>query len=328
MPIAYNEISEKSSGGTELQARTLEKLLPPELLSEVQIIPSRVRKLDPDKIRILWCHDLPDDPESVHLKDGGWKKFHMIVFVSHWQAQLYIQKFNIPWDKTVVIRNAIVPLPELKKPTDEVRVIYHTTPHRGLEILVPVFEKLASERMTTNLHLDVFSSYSIYGWENRDKHYESLFDKIRAHPDMTYHGAVDNETVKQHVAKAHIFAYPSVWPETSCISLIEAMSGKCLCVHPDFAALPETAASWTTMYRWSENINNHAGRFYSMLGASIDYVSHPNSGWDDRTTIQKKYIDTFYSWDVRKMEWQRLLESLLKEDRALPVDENYTYRVG
>ena len=78
--IEWNEISAGSQGGTEQMARRVEKAMPSDLMDEFQIVLSRVRELKEDKIRLLYCHDLPEDPESHHLKDEGWKKFHHIVF--------------------------------------------------------------------------------------------------------------------------------------------------------------------------------------------------------------------------------------------------------
>ena len=53
MPIAWNELSERSRGGTEYMGRELEKRIAPDLLDRFQIIPSRLRDLDPGRIRIL-----------------------------------------------------------------------------------------------------------------------------------------------------------------------------------------------------------------------------------------------------------------------------------
>ena len=41
----------------------------PGLKDKFQFISTRVRSLEPDKQRILWIHDLANDPEVQHLKD-------------------------------------------------------------------------------------------------------------------------------------------------------------------------------------------------------------------------------------------------------------------
>lgn len=318
MSFERNEVNKNSFGGTEIMMERLHDAFPAEFLDEFQIIASRVRELKEDKLRVYWCHDLAGDPEAEHLKDEGWKKFHRLVFVSHWQRMEYIRRYNIPWSKTTVLQNAIVPLEQHEKPaTDVVNLIYHTTPHRGLEVLVPVFEKIA-ENFGDKVHLDVYSSFEIYGWGQRDKPYQPLFDIINEHPQMTYHGFQPNDTVREALKKAHIHAYPSIWAETSCISLMEAMSAGCVCVHPDYAALPETAANWTIMYPYHEDVNRHAGQFYAMLSTAIEAVmDQDNEGFGVKLKGQKSYTDLFYSWDLRKLQWEAFLKSFIHESRSI-----------
>ena len=123
MPLATDELSKNAMGGTELMKYALESRLDKELLDEVQIVCSRVRELDESKLRIFWAHDLPGDPESEFLRDGGWDKFHRLVFVSNWQMQAYIQAYNIPWSKCIVLQNAITPIEEHEKPTDKYDIV-------------------------------------------------------------------------------------------------------------------------------------------------------------------------------------------------------------
>ena len=325
MPIESDELSKNAKGGTELMKHKLAEVINPALLDEFQIIPSRVRTLDETKVRILWCHDLPGDPESDNaFQKIGHESFHKIVFVSNWQMQAYVQNYNIPWSKCIVMQNAITPIENHEKPTDKVNIIYHTTPHRGLNLLVPVFKKLSETH--ENIHLDVYSSFKVYGWDERDRQYQPLYDEIAAMPNATYHGAVSNEEVKEALKKAHIYAYPSTWLETSCISLIEAMSAGLVCVHPNYGALYETAANWTQMYQFQDDPQRHANMMYSMLDTII-----PNLNKDSTQMMlkgQKSYTDMFYNWNVRALQWQTLLQSLVNEPRAIPKSSGafFTYK--
>ena len=308
--VEVNELNKNSRGGTELMQERLHKSIPEQLLNKFQIIPSRVRELDPDKKKILWLHDLPHDPESEHLKDPELRKrFSKIVAVSDWQMQMYNIISGVPYAESFVIKNAIDPIPvEKKEYNGTVNLIYHTTPHRGLEILIPVFEEVS--RIHDNIHLDVYSSFSIYGWEERDKQYQQLFDRCRAHPKITYHGAVPNEEIRQALVKSHIFAYPSIWPETSCLAAIEAMSAMNLVVCPNFAALAETCSNFAMMYQFNENKNLHAVQFAHTLDIAIKTVIQNRGTTYPYLDFQKQYFDYFYSWDKRKGEWLALLNSL------------------
>lgn len=302
-----NELSKNARGGTELMQERLYSSLPSELLVNFQIIPSRVRELIPNKKHILWLHDLPFDPESQHLKDPKSRdRFDKFVCVSDYQMNLYNLVLGVPYSKSIVIKNAITPIDiDEKEYNGTINLIYHTTPHRGLEILVPVFEKLASKY--SNIHLDVYSSFSIYGWQNQDKVFEPFIERCKNHPQITYHGAVSNEEVREALKKSHIFAFPSIWPETSCLAAIEAMSAKNIVVCPNYAALTETCANFALMYPWHEDKNDHAIQFEATLEQAIINVEQ----YQDQLNFQKTYFDYFYNWETRKQEWFNLLSNLV-----------------
>lgn len=316
-----NETNQKSFGGTEQLTNKVAERLPKDLLQDFQIVSSRVRELDEDKIRIFWAHDLPGDPESEFLTtDVGRNQFHKYVFVSNWQMQGYIQRYGLKPSQCVVLRNFIDPIEEHEKPDDKINIIYHTTPHRGLNILVPVFNKLCEKY--DNIHLDVYSSFALYGWEVRDEEYEQTYQMIRDNPQSTYHGTQPNNVIREALKNSHIFAYPTIWNETSCLCLMEAMSAKNLCVHSNFGGIYETASHWTNMYQYHEHPNSHASACYNMLDLTIENYAQMQLN----TAPTKVYTDTFYSWANREAEWLALLNSLKAavDDRSIPR-ETFSY---
>lgn len=313
MPVATDELSQNAMGGTERMKYGLAERLNPEILDRFQIICSRVREVDSSLIPIYWLHDLPGDPESDHLERGGYNRFERLVFVSNWQMQSYIKHYNIPWYKCLVLQNAIDPIPSVEKKYDKIRLIYHTTPHRGLKLLVPVFIKLAEKY--DNIELDVFSSFKIYGWESRDEPYQALFDMCKEHPQINYHGYQPNEVVREHLQRAHIFAYPSIWLETSCIALLEAMSARCVCVHPNYGALYETGANLTWMYQYEEDQRDHMTSFYHELERAILNIQHEHMVGSIETN--KSFIDAMYNWDRRTLQWESFLTNILRRKKLI-----------
>lgn len=299
----------KAQGGTELMNKALYERVDNDLLDQFNIIKSRVRHIAEDKKNILWLHDLWSDPEAQHLKDPEKRaQFDRLVFVSNWQLGTYNLTLGVPYAESIVLKNAIDPI-ELNtpKPQDQIRLIYHTTPHRGLQILIPVMEKLA-EIHGDAIHLDVYSSFEAYGWKERDEPYLPLFEIAKDHPNMTYHGFQPNDVVREALKQAHIYAYPCIWQETSCISVIEAMSAGCEVVCPNLAALPETTANFATMYQYAEDMNLHANVFVNQLNQAI--INRREESVQTKLNIQKNYIDNFYNWELRAREWTSLLEML------------------
>jgi UDP-glucose:(glucosyl)LPS alpha-1,2-glucosyltransferase len=309
VPIAWNEFSARSQGGTERMGRELERRLPPELLDRFQIIPARLRELDRNRIRILWLHNTPLDPEARDaLADSGWQRFHRLVFVSNHQMQSFIAAYAIPRERCTVMPNAIMPIPPHAKPGSPIRLIYTSTPQRGLDILHAVFSRLAEKH--PDIELEVFSSFKLYGWDEADAHFRPLFERLKEHPRIRWHGARPNEEVRQALQRCHVFAYPSTWLETSGIVLMEAMSGRLLCVHPNYGALHETAAGLTMMYEWVQDKNVHAGLFARRLDEAIMLLKSDPERVRRLTAMQSHYANEVYNWDRRAAEWETLLRDL------------------
>ena len=295
-------------GGTELMNKSLYERVDNDLLDEFYIIKSRVSWTDKDKPNVLWLHDTWDDPEVQHLKEQESRdRFAKLVFVSNYQLATYNMALGVPYANATVLRNAIDPIEYKDKSKDVVRIIYHTTPHRGLNLVVAAVKAIAAE-MGDKIHLDVYSSFEAYGWKERDKPYEDLFEEIRQHPQMTYHGYQPNDVVRKALQEAHIFAYPSVWPETSCISAIEAMSAGCEVVCPNFAALPETTGNFARMYQFNEDMGEHANDFANQLYGAI--VEHHDENLQKKLMFQKNWVDNFFNWDLRAAEWTDMLKNI------------------
>jgi len=312
--IDRNEVNANSKGGTELSMGELESRLDTNVLTKFQVIPSRFRGLKDGLIPIYWVHDTEDDPEMNHLADGGWKKFERIVFVSNWQMQRFIQKFNIPWSKCVVLPNAVDPFPkpEALDWSGQIRFVYHTTPHRGLNVLVGAFDALS--KVYPNVHLDVFSSFSIYGWEQRDEPYKPLFKFIDEHPNMTFHGAVPNSVVREALTKTHCFAYPCTWPETGCRALMEAMSAGLVCIHSNYGCLYETGFGLSKTYQYMEDPLDHANLFTRHLLTFMDTIKEMSG--DTMNHLRKKIASdagTRFSWESRGEQWNNFLKEILHD---------------
>ena len=310
-----NEISINAFGGTELAKRQMASLIDPEILKHFQIICSRPRDLEMDKIRIFWCHDLPEDPESIKFSDNSFKdSFHKFAFISNWQYSRYQLIHGVPYDnKSIVLEHGFEPAPVdvfERKSKEKIHIAYTSTPQRGLEILVPVFKKLTE--LHADIHLDVFSSFKIYGWDDADKQFEPIYDEIRNHPNMTYHGFKPHDEVREFLNTCHIHAYPSIWMETACRAVIEAMSAGLICVHPNFGALPDTTGGLNIMYHGNYNDNvAHANIFINYLNSAINLVRRGDH--TQMVNFNKVFADSRYNIERIKVQWNNLLLSLLEE---------------
>lgn len=297
-------------GGTELLLNALHQKVSKDLLDQVNVV-ARPEHFDNEKKQILWVHDLPADMPFL-AESAERNKFDGIVFVSSWQQQLFNFNADVPFSSSTVIKNAIDPIDVTEKPNDTIRMVYHPTPHRGLELLVPVFVELAKSHK--NIHLDVFSNFDLYARPELNERYEKIYELCKEHDQITYHGTQPNSVVRDALSKAHIFSYPSIWRETSCLCAMEAMSAKCLIVAPNYGALSETIANFGLMYDYDEIPNNHAQKFGLALESAIRAVKESKE-LDNMLNFQKAYADTFYSWDSRILQWETYLKFIIEMPR-------------
>lgn len=331
MGFEENEVSLKANGGTELIKRRIAATVDPELLKEFQIICSRVRTLEQDKIRVYWVHDLPTDPELQHLKTPIMRdRFHKIVFCGNWQYNQFVTMMGLPvTDRLCVIDNAIEPFEKVEKSFDDtIDLVYCASPQRGLALLVPVFTELAKTNEKLRLH--VFSSFKIYGWDEADKQFEPVFKACEDHPQIIYHGFQPNDVVRKQLAKSHIYAYPSIWPECNSLAVIEAMSAGLLCVHPNFAGLTDTSGALNATYQMEQDPVRHMTMFAGNLAHAIEIVSQQPT--QNYLKFVKAYADTRFNIKKAEAQWKDMLTSLKEaypdaasrkyEERAM-----FSYRV-
>jgi UDP-glucose:(glucosyl)LPS alpha-1,2-glucosyltransferase len=258
-----------------------------------------------------------------HLKDDGWKKFHRMIFISHHQMEEYVREYQYSLFSLCGNETRTGTSKTTKKPDNKISLIYTSTPHRGLDILVNVFEKLCEEY--DNLELKIHSSYNIYAMKERQVNYEKtpLYQRLEEHPNIKNIGFVSNEELKKSLASSHIFPYPSTYRETFCLALLEAMSAGLLCVHPNYACLPETASNWTMMYDYYENKEVHEEIFYEHLKKAIDSVNDKKV--QRKLKYQSQYVNHFYNWETRTQEWIDLLKSLEHLSPKIKQQATFSY---
>ena len=307
-PVSFND----SFGGSENQLRLLLKNLPDESFKDINLILNNANHdlIEKNKINILWMHHFVNQKEAQNLGSKDFvQKLDYIVFNSNWNSENHIYQFKIPKNKYVVIKNAIEKIDFEEKPKDKINLIYHTTPWRGLALLLNVFKNLNLK----NVELNVCSSTIIYGKKFDSvlgKTYESIFNECKNTKNINYFGFLDNKKIIQMLKKMHIFSHPSIWPETSCIAAIESMAAGCEVVTTNLGALSETCSSFGTFVNFDRNFDNLDKEYVKVLLNSIkNFWSDENQ---NKLKLQSKSINATYSWNARSVEWKNFFDEARK----------------
>ena len=303
-------------GATELQMEMLHKHVPKELLDKVQIctsVPGKV-PIDPNKVNILWqknSYDQPNLQEFFNNKERH-KDYDWYVFNSHWNYEKFRYFFNIPEDRSVVIKNGTsnFPIRKIYKKGDPIKLIHHCTPWRGLNVLLAAMQEIKDPNIT----LDVYSSTQVYGdaFKNaNDDEFKPLYEQAKQLPNVNYIGYKPNEYILEHMTDYDMFVYPSVFEETFCASALEALASGVHVITNNFGALYETCAEWPVYVNYTENHRNMAHATASAIVTAASYLHEDFI--QEHLDEQVKFYKRFYSWNKKAMEWQSFLKGAIDE---------------
>ncbi len=306
------KINNECFGGSENQLRLLLEHLPDESFKSINLILNNTDPslLEKDMINVLWMQHFVNQEEAKNLGSKDYvNKLDHIIFNSNWNFEKFQYQFKIPESKSLVIRNAIKKINFQEKPKDKINLIYHTTPWRGLTNLLKIFKNLNLE----NVQLNVCSSTKIYGkkFDNiLGEKYKNLFEECKNTKNVNYFGFIDNNKIIKLLEKTHIYSYPSIWPETSCISAIESMAAGCEIVTTNLGALYETCSPFGTLVSFDRNLDNLEKKYTEVLSNSIhNFWSEENQ---KKLKLQQETINNLYSWSKRALEWKKFFNEARK----------------
>jgi len=303
-------------GATEIQMEMLHKHVPKELLDQVQIctsVPGKV-PIDSNKVNILWQKNSYDQPNLQEFfgNKARHKEYDWYVFNSHWNYEKFRYFFDIPTDRSIVIKNGIESFPQRKiyKKGDPIKLIHHCTPWRGLNVLLRAMQEITDPNIT----LDVYSSTQVYGDQfkkQNDDQFKPLYEQAKQLPNVNYIGYETNEYIKANMNKYDMFVYPSTFEETSCVSALEALASGVHVITNNYGALYETCAEWPVYINYTEDFEQMALGTAEAIKVAASYLHEPFI--QDHLEQQQLFYKRFYSWNKKGMEWESFLKGAISE---------------
>jgi len=303
-------------GATEIQMEMLYKHVPKELLDQVQIctsIPGKV-PLDPNKINILWQKNSWDQPNLQQFfgNKARHKEYDWYVFNSHWNYEKFRYFFDIPTERSVVIKNGTNNFPQRKiyKKGEPIKILHHNTPWRGLNVLLRAMQEIKNPNIT----LDVYSSTQVYGdafKKQQDEQFQPLYDQAKELPNVNYIGYKPNEYILKHMTDYDLYVYPSVFEETSCVSALEALAAGVHVITNNFGALYETCSEWPVYITYNTDYESMAKDTAAAIEVTASYLHEDYI--QNHLENQQKFYKRFYSWEKKSQEWESFLRGAINE---------------
>ena len=190
-------------------------------------------RLDPDVGKVWWVHHYADQPAVE--RNAAYARIYdaAVVCLSQVQAD-EIQRIH-KMDPVVIPHGVWWSEIDLDTPKDPYRLIYASTPFRGLERIPTLFRAIKAQQPKATLA--VCSSMSVYGQD--DEKYKPIFDELATMDGVELLGGLNQSELYTEFAKAAILLYPCIWRETYCLALDEAVAHGCFPVVPDIGCFRE-----------------------------------------------------------------------------------------
>lgn len=300
-----------SSGGTEILRNKLYKYTSISKNDKINLLLStpNIENIKYTKKNLLWQHLNFTDESLNPLRDQNFiRSIDAQVYVSNWQYEKFRYVYQIPTDNAYVIKNAIDQI-EFKKreKTEKIKLIYTSTPWRGLDVLLESFNNLNRD----DVELHVYSSTIIYGSGFANyvgNKYDELFEIAKNMKNVKYFGYASNEDVIKALQECHIFAYPSIFEETSCLAMIEAGAAGCDLVTTNLGALLETGSTYAKMLEMKNDRYSLVSSYTKFLNDAIDnYWSKSNQ---NLLKEQSEFYNKYYNWELIVPKWEKLFNEL------------------
>jgi glycosyltransferase involved in cell wall biosynthesis len=273
---------------------------------------------------VLWTgHDINQTAVSNLYDVAERSLWDKVVLVSNWQAKRYSTEFNFKSDQISVLRNAVAPAFEKKcrnQPYFFITrappvLIYSSTPFRGLDVLLRAFPLIRAA--VPECKAKIYSSMLVYQMPPEKDSYHALYNLCRMTEAANFVGSVGQDTLAEAMNQCDVFAYPSTFPETSCIALMEAMASGCIIVSTTLGALPETAAGFGGLLDPPAESGRLAEIYAQFTAQTIcDAYKNPDQ-WVARLDEQRAFALRNYSWSARAKEWEELLEFMIHQPARL-----------
>lgn len=207
---------------------------------------ARVLKDFEAKAKFVWVHDThlgestADLQECISEADG-------FLCLSNWHKRNLRKIYPfIPESAITVTRNGIDPRRFAREPVKTGnRLIYASSPDRGLTRLLELFPRVRADVPDAELHV----YYGFVTWEAMARSsgdqealqkVEEFKKKIAETAGVVLHGRVGQQELAEAYSASKVWAYPTWFTETSCISAMEAQAAGCVPVTTALAALQET----------------------------------------------------------------------------------------
>ena len=246
----------------------------------------------------LWLHDVPQ--RDAWIKDFD-LLFDRVIVLSDYHRSLY----NFVPEEMIWYSKNGLDVPAMVEPKNEPgRIIYASCPTRGLKYLLKWWRYIRDA--VPQATLDTYYGWNAVALEHKKhnvvmEHTYQEIERLKGQDGVCWHGRVGQSELHEAFARSQIWAYPTMFPEISCITGMKAQALGAMPIAHAFAAVNETVQFGNKLEDLDlEKVPAQKQFADSVIAALRD----PDAFSADKKGAMVQWARQTYSWEKIAREWQ------------------------
>lgn len=243
----------------------------------------------------MWCHDqwgllnYGSSSSQTELFNRYQSKINNVICMTDWHKNDTAKKYPMIADKIKILNNGInlSLFPPLTRPKIPNSFVYTSCTDRGLARLLELWKYILNEYSDATLKI---CSYNKFPSSQHDEYLNKL---IQSYPSsITHLGRLSPQELYSLLETTEYWFYPSSMPETSCITAMEMLKSRVLCLYYDIGGIRETIGDNGVIIKYGNEISVLTSLTPEVKQAILD---------------KGEAFVNECSWEKRYAGWKRLL---------------------
>lgn len=247
-----------------------------------------------DAPTFLWGHDLITPGAENH------DNYLKMLCLTPFHARYTTARSGVPASKIHLTRNGIKPERFMTQKTKNPnKIIFPSSPDRGLDRAILVVDRLKEEFPDLELHVFYgFDNMRKFGQADRADHLQKMCDERSW---VKYHGFTQQDVLTDHFKESALWLHPCDFIETSCISAMEILACGVYPVTRRLGGLQDTLRN--------AELSGMATLIDTDCVTESEFQAYTEAA---RTALREKRWEKV-SVDANELSWEKVAQSWLEE---------------
>jgi glycosyltransferase involved in cell wall biosynthesis len=267
-------------------------------------------------LRMLWMHDVNVGPTFEGPFGDRRREMDVVVGLTDWHINHLKKLYGVPDKVLAKIPNGIN-LERFKQvgqfpPRRQDKFIWSSSPDRGIDVMLGMWEEIRDRWNHAELHV-------YYGWNTIDKIIEMMPDHQlvlfkngvedmldylgREEAGIYWHNRVGQGYLAQQMLTSDIWAYPTYFLETFCITALEMQAAGVIPLTSNIGGLIETNPRDSLRVSGWPNNKSYRKQY-------IETLEHIKALPAERTSLIRENgrdIASRFTWDAAYQRWLQVI---------------------